>query len=75
MPRKRRSPSRIRIQQTLNATPRLLKVMAESNPIVTSAFSPDSRFIATLEPRRGRLVVRDVNSGEIVWHTENGSSE
>ena len=57
---------RIRIQQTLNHTPRLLHVFAESNSILTSAFSPDGNRIATSN-HRGRVTLRDAKSGEVLW--------
>ena len=57
---------RIRIQQTLHHTPRLLNVFAESNDILASAFSPDGTRIATLNAA-SRLSLRDAKSGEVLW--------
>jgi Protein kinase domain len=61
---------RIRIQQTLSGTPRLLRVIAESNAIEVSAFSPDGRFIAT-SSALGRVVVSDARSGNLLWSSTN----
>jgi WD40 repeat protein len=59
---------RIRIQQILNVTPRPLTVIAESNSIDASAFSPDGRFIAT-SSWRGTLAVSDASSGKVLWRS------
>jgi WD40 repeat protein len=54
---------RIRIQQTLDAAPRLLRVAAESNGILAGAFSPDGRLFATAS-RAGDLTAWDLVSGK-----------
>jgi WD40 repeat protein len=62
---------RIRIQQTLDQTPRLLDVVAQRNTnkfdnITASAFSPDGERFATVTAGAG-LTLRDTKSGQVLW--------
>ena len=62
---------RIRIQQTLAASPRLLRVVAENENVSASAFSPDGRRFATAtvgSTLAGQNVALwDSMSGELFW--------
>ena len=62
---------RIRIQQTLAHTPRLLNVVAESKSIIACAFSPDGRRIATAT-WNDKLTLRDARSGTVIWEQLHG---
>lgn len=57
---------RIRIQQTLDQTPRLLRVLPDDSSLLSSAYSPDGRFIAT-GTFDGKLTVWDAGSGSRLW--------
>ena len=57
---------RIRIQQTLDQTPRLLRVLPHESSLDHSAFSPDGRFVAT-GTRDGNLRVWNAADGALVW--------
>lgn len=56
---------RIRIQQALDRTPRLTRVLRHDTPISASAFSPDGRWVAT-GTRQG-VQVWDASSGALAW--------
>ncbi len=67
---------RIRIQQTLNQTPRLHGVFAEDHKIIASAFTPDSgRIATTTETDDNKLTVRDSKSGKVIWDLGHGFSD
>ncbi len=54
---------RIRIQQTLNQTPRMLRILPHESGLNNAAFSPD-----------GRLIMTATKDGNIrVWNAEDGS--
>ncbi|MBI3850001.1 MAG: hypothetical protein HY298_06875 [Verrucomicrobia bacterium] len=57
---------RIRIQQTLNQMPHLLQVLPHDSGVMSSAFSPDGRFIAN-GTYDGKLTVCDAGSGGRLW--------
>lgn len=57
---------RIRIQQTLDQTPRVLRVLPHESGLLSSAFSPDGRFIAT-GTLDGSLRVWNAVEGGLVW--------
>ncbi len=59
---------RIRIQQVLQATPRLLQVRALTGLPELTAWSPDSRRIAIAT--RDDLSVCDRDSGNLLWHLD-----
>jgi WD40 repeat protein len=71
---------RIRIQQLLQETPRLLAVVACSNTVRASAWSPDGKRFAlstseeTPEGRRHYIQLHDASTGRTVWNTLTGSS-
>jgi WD40 repeat protein len=57
---------RIRIQQALNQTPRLLQVIAEKDNLRSCAYSPDgTRMVTGFET--GVVRVRNRKSAEIIW--------
>ena len=58
---------RIRIQQTLDQTPRLLQVLPHDSALASSTYSLDGRFIATGTMFDGKLTVWDAASGARVW--------
>jgi WD40 repeat protein len=62
---------RIRIQQTLDHALRVLNVMADSNGVLASAFSPDGRRIATVT-RNNNLALQDARSGDVLWELLHG---
>lgn len=57
---------RIRIQQTLDQTPRLLRVFPHQFSVGSAVFSPDGRFIAT-GTQHGFLQMWNATNGAIVW--------
>ncbi len=57
---------RIRIQQALNQTPRVLRVFPHESSVYSSAFSPEGRFVAT-GTRDGKLRVWNAAEGSLVW--------
>jgi WD40 repeat protein len=68
---------RIRIQQVLQATPRLLRLMASVGLADHCAWSPDGRRIAlatrnlSLATNNHHLFVYDRDSGNLLWHLDN----
>ncbi len=61
---------RIRIQQVLDQTPRLLRVMTENGNVRVGAFSPDRR-LAAMGTAAGRLCVWEIESGKVLWEQQN----
>ncbi len=57
---------RIRIQQTLDQTPRVLRVFPHESSVHSAAFSPEGRFVAT-GTRAGKLRVWNAADGSLVW--------
>jgi WD40 repeat protein/serine/threonine protein kinase len=64
---------RIRIQQTLDQTPRLLRVLPHDSAVMSSAYSPDGRFIAT-GTYDGKLTVWSAESGSQLWGPQSMGS-
>ncbi len=57
---------RIRIQQALDQTPRVLRVLPHESTLNCSAFSPDGQFVVT-GTQDGSLQVWNVVDGALVW--------
>ncbi len=60
------STHRIRIQQTLDRVPRVLRFFAEENGLLASVASPDGRLLAT-GTRGGSVRVWDTVTGDVLW--------
>ena len=60
---------RIRIQQVMNAAPRLLQVIEPAWVVSASAWSPDGRYVACATPRGLQLI--DASTGKQLWNTPN----
>ncbi len=63
---------RIRIQQTLDHTPRLSHVMSHESRVVASAFSPDGHRLATATAKH-KLTLWDAHSGQVLWERPHES--
>jgi WD40 repeat protein/serine/threonine protein kinase len=57
---------RVRIQQTLNRTDRFLQLLPTDSTVISSAFSPDGRFVATGDVL-GRVRLWSVRTGSLIW--------
>lgn len=57
---------RIRIQQTLNLTPRVLQAMPHESGVAAAAFSPDGRRVVT-GTQDGNLRVWNAADGTLLW--------
>ena len=60
------SVHRIRIQQTLDQTPRVLRVFPHESGLTVTAFSPDGRLIVTAT-KNGNIRVWNAESGSLKW--------
>jgi WD40 repeat protein len=60
---------RIRIQQTLDQTPCVLRVFPHESSVYSAAFSPDGRFVGT-GTRDGKLRVWNAADGSLVWRPQ-----
>ncbi len=60
---------RIRIQQVLRQSPRLLRVMTHESSVLSGAFSPDGCRVAT-GTHKGWLRVWDIVAGKSLWEME-----
>jgi len=60
------STHRIRLQQALNITPRVLQVMPHESGVAAAAFSPDGRRVVT-GTQDGNLRVWNAADGTLLW--------
>ncbi len=63
---------RVRIQQTLDQTPRLSHVMSYESSVLASAFSPDGHRLVTATSQH-KLTMWDAHSGQMLWERPHES--